>query len=245
MVYSRRRRTYGVRARRRPYRAGRRRYSRRRYMAKRRVRRMPLSGFGTSKTVRMRYRDIITLDAGLAIPALYDFRANSVFDPDVALGGHQPMGFDQWATHYQHYTVIGSKIKVRPIANGGADSVTTPCYYGCVLAAQSSSISGLSVSALLEQRLGRHGVAGNFRQQGTTTQPWVKQYFSARKFFRNRNPTGQSQLSAQVTTNPSELAHFLIWCGGILASDDPSLLHFEVEIDYITVFWEPKQLGPS
>lgn len=36
------------------------------------------------------------------------FRGNSIFDPQFAVGGHQPLGFDQWSTFYDKYVVTGS-----------------------------------------------------------------------------------------------------------------------------------------
>jgi len=42
----------------------------------------------------------------------YFFRGNGMFDPDVQVGGQQPMGFDQWSSLYRHYRVIGSKCEV-------------------------------------------------------------------------------------------------------------------------------------
>lgn len=37
-------------------------------------------------------------------------RANSIFDPEFAVGGHQPLGHDQWKAFYTRYTVIATKI---------------------------------------------------------------------------------------------------------------------------------------
>lgn len=45
------------------------------------------------------------------------FRGNGMFDPDVALGGHQPLGFDQANGLYDRHYVRGSDIKVK-LANG-------------------------------------------------------------------------------------------------------------------------------
>lgn len=40
------------------------------------------------------------------------FRGNSIYDPDYTGVGGQPTGRDQWASLYQEYVVLGSKIKV-------------------------------------------------------------------------------------------------------------------------------------
>jgi hypothetical protein len=49
-----------------------------------------------------------------AIPGFYDWviRANSVYDPDVALGGDSAYGTDQIKAMWQMYRVIGSRIKI-------------------------------------------------------------------------------------------------------------------------------------
>jgi hypothetical protein len=63
---------------------------------------------------------LATPDASLAT---YIFRVNSLFDPDYTTANplasqgkgspnHQPYGFDQWATFYAEYMVLGAKIDV-------------------------------------------------------------------------------------------------------------------------------------
>lgn len=43
----------------------------------------------------------------------YIFSINSVFDPDVTAGGHQPLAYDEWTTMYQRYQVLGCKIRTK------------------------------------------------------------------------------------------------------------------------------------
>jgi hypothetical protein len=42
---------------------------------------------------------------GLGNMASYQFRVNSIFDPNYTGTGHQPLGHDQWATFYNRYRV--------------------------------------------------------------------------------------------------------------------------------------------
>lgn len=43
--------------------------------------------------------------------SVHTFRCNSIFDPDFALGGTQPVGHDEWSDFYKYYRVDSCKIK--------------------------------------------------------------------------------------------------------------------------------------
>jgi hypothetical protein len=55
------------------------------------------------------------------------FRLNSIFDPDAAVGGHQPYGYDQLAALYNRYRVLKTRWKVT-FGNqaGGFDTLVLP-----------------------------------------------------------------------------------------------------------------------
>lgn len=79
-----------------------------------RPRRLALTPFPNSKLVRHKYCDYISIPAGggAGVPVVYQFRANSTFDPDYTSTGHQPMFRDEMAAQYKFYTVLSSVIKV-------------------------------------------------------------------------------------------------------------------------------------
>lgn len=68
--------------------------------------------------------------AGTAIS--YQYRGNSLFDPDFTSTGGQPNGFDQWKAFYGKYRVSGSACRVISVVPGstgmsGSDSTGVTC----------------------------------------------------------------------------------------------------------------------
>jgi len=53
----------------------------------------------------------------------YTFRGNSCYDPDYTSAGHQPRYYDQYATIYSKYLVLGSSIKISMMNNAGTSPV--------------------------------------------------------------------------------------------------------------------------
>lgn len=49
--------------------------------------------------------------------ANFSIRGNGAYDPEVTLGGHSPMGFDQWAQLYQNYRVHACKITLNLVSS--------------------------------------------------------------------------------------------------------------------------------
>jgi hypothetical protein len=56
--------------------------------------------------VRLKYVDQFTLNATTASTDNMVFRANSLYDPNYTGAGHQPYGYDQWATLYSSWVVL-------------------------------------------------------------------------------------------------------------------------------------------
>jgi hypothetical protein len=49
------------------------------------------------------------------VSAMQQFRLNSVYDPNLNIAGHQPLGYDTWSVIYNYYKVLECNITVEII----------------------------------------------------------------------------------------------------------------------------------
>lgn len=73
---------------------------------------------GMSRKTTMSYVDYITINPGLGTPDTFFFSANGLFAPAITSAGHQPRGYDQIKSLFDHYTVTSSTIKVTFVSPG-------------------------------------------------------------------------------------------------------------------------------
>lgn len=77
--------------------------------------RVPYGGFPQTKVVKLKYCDQYNISAGVGAIASYEWRANSLYDPDKTSAGHQPMFRDVYANIYNKYRVLSSKITIKAV----------------------------------------------------------------------------------------------------------------------------------
>lgn len=195
-------------------------------------------GFPKTTMVKLRYVDSVYLDPTTSTVAQYVMSANSLFKPQVAIGGHQPMNFDQWAQLYNHYTVVGAKITCT--AHSGAVSNADGCFIGVNL--QDDTSLSTDPSTILEQGLTRYKFFNQTYAAGAGNGRTVSKTFSAKKFFNITNILDNTgRLGAGVGASPTEQAYFIIMVGPPPTSTvDISSILVTYKIDYICVFAEPK-----
>lgn len=198
--------------------------------------RLPLASQPTRKLVRVRYQELIAINPAVAgVIGNYQFIANGIHDPNLTGGGHQPMGHDEWAQFYNHYTVLGSKITV----TGMSDSAGEAVLYGVYISDDATVPT--SLNELIE-----NGKTG-YRYTGSVwkTQNMISRKFSSKKFFNIKDPKDNNNLRATFGTNPSEQAVFTVWCRSVDSTTDPGNMYFNVVIDYIVALHERKDLSAS
>ena len=93
------------------------------------------SGFPKQMQMRHRYAESITVNAVANVDVWHLYRCNGMYDPRVALGGHQPMYFGRMGATYDHYVVTGATIRIDSVV---VDSNATPpdsqaAIVGCIL----------------------------------------------------------------------------------------------------------------
>lgn len=195
------------------------------------------SGIPTQRRAYLRYCDVIEIPSNNGVLAGHIFRANSIYDPDETGIGHQPMGFDQWTGLFRHYCVVGAKISIQVKNNSGSISSEQPSTVGVYLS-DNNSVEYTTANGFIEAKRGQFRNIQYHKQARMTTN------FSAKKFFNITDiKDNETRLGASITTNPSEMAYFVIW--NQADGTGTTNIAFRVVIDYIVDFMEPKTISQS
>lgn len=204
--------------------------------------RLPALGFPKRKLVRLKYCDTINLDPSLSGIAYNYYRCNGMYDPDASLGGHQPLFFDQYMAGYDHFTVIGSKIKVTPCNPTTANII--PVQYGVTI--DDDGVFSYSTSdQIIESNQGRYfKLAGAENTPQTRYSNSLVRKWSARKFFGSKSIIGKAEYKGTASGDPLEQAYYGVWVGSV-ANTDGGNIYLTIELEYIAVLTEPKYVAPS
>lgn len=212
---------------------------------RKKLRRPHLSvGFPKTSLVKLRYSEQVQLDVA-AGPQTYVFSANSLYDPNVSGIGHQPGCFDTWATMYNHYVVLGSKI------NATFFPETQTGDFNAIVGVKMDDDSGITpvvnMTTLIEQpnnlfkwRMLRSNA---LETKSTVT---IKNWYSPKKFFDIKDvKDNMDRIGALVTNSPSEAANYILCAGHGDDNADLPVIKVLVVIEYIVLFSEPKDMVQS
>lgn len=201
---------------------------------------LPLGGFTASKLVKLRYCELVTLNAGAGTIATNVFRANSLFDPNSSGAGHQPSNYDRLSAIYDRYTVIGSKctVTLAPLVSN-----QNPGLIAVKLSEAGTDLTTIhgsgGIAAVLEQPRISRSYVNTATINGPTMRP-LKVGFSAKKFFGVKNVVGEEPYTADINANPAEMAYFEVAVISGDDSTDPGAFNLYVQVDYIAKMTEPK-----
>lgn len=196
-------------------------------------------GFPRTNRVKLRYVENVSVTPG-QLAGQYFFRANSCFDPNYTGTGHQPSGYDIWATFYNHYCVTASTCKVMIATPKTAQAGLV--VYGVFLS-DDPTVS-TTLETIMEQSHSTNGYA--FANTDYGIPKAVYKTYNANKFFNTSNVKDNfSRYGAVITNDPTEVAFFCVFVGDTDTAVSLAACVLTVEIEYDVYFSEPKELAQS
>lgn len=238
-------------ARKRAFYRARKKRSRRTRFA--RMYRNPL-GLMNQKAV-LHYIDDISLDPkpnnlGSTGSNVWQFSANSLYDPDTTGVGHQPMYFDNFMEVYQRYRVNFAIITVTVVnhfvntsVDHGGVITTQPNYsYKLFIAADNTAITS-EYAATMNTQLEEGGRTLKWRfiaPSLTGKLPKLKHTLSPHQLAGV--PFKDDTLSGTVLASPSQPAYFYIGITSADGATDPPSVYLNVHIKYYCEFWDRKTI---
>jgi len=190
---------------------------------------LPKFGFPTLLKLRHRYVDQISFSSTAGSLNVKTFSCNSLYDPDIAGAGHQPMYFDNLMAIYDHYTVIASRITVKFVLT--TTSATSPSYLA--LHVDDDATGPSTFVACCEQSTS----VSKIIPQGSSDVHYLKSSWNARKYFGG-DALSNDNLQGTASASPTEQSvyHVTFQTGAAGAVTGSAI----VEIEYLVVYDELK-----
>jgi hypothetical protein len=161
------------------------------------------------------------------------FGVNCLYDPYLALGGSQPLYFDQMTDIYNHYTVMKSRIKVSIVPN------TVDAFVGGIMIDDDDSPSVTSLSIMMSQPSTVFKTSHRDVECLTLYKNWdCKSVFGP-------NPLDNDRLQGNVGANPAEIQSFIVFMRPLNIAAGPIEFDIMVTIEFDTVWNELKAIAGS
>lgn len=182
----------------------------------------------------LKYSDFYTA-SGVAPSFGWNWKANSIYDPDQTGAGHQPMGSSQLAAWYNQYSVLSSTIRVAVSNQQGLVNVYSILFQISDLTAIPASVTQAS-----EQ-------APNKRIMVVSPQSPVafRDRWSCKLLADKTVNTGTTGGLVAGGTDPSNVEYFRFFAQTANASNLGTAFSFSVEIFYKVLFTDKKNVAPS
>lgn len=168
----------------------------------------------------------------------YVFSANGLYDPNISAIGHQPIGFDQIMQFYDHYVVLGSKIRL----NFRTADTVNDAIVGITLQDDATEIP--NAERLIENGRCKWTLTSPANSNYGTVAKFLSMKCNPAKFLGRSRPLSDSQLKGSVSSNPVEQAFWHIFAEPT-TNADAGTIQCHVVIDYIVAYIEPKTLVQS
>lgn len=192
-------------------------------------------GFPNKMLMRHRYVETGSLTSTTGSLALQNFRANGMFDPNQTGTGHQPLYFDQMTAIYDHYTVIGSIIRVHFVS---ASTQTLPMIVG-IMKNDDTTTTPTAAGTLCEES----GTVSRLLPADDSTVFSLTQKFSAKGTFGG-SALSNDNLQGTASADPTEQTIYTLFAQTVDGAGT-STCYTWTEIEYIAVWEELKDIATS
>lgn len=194
-------------------------------------------GFPKKMCITHKYVEKFSLNPNATMPN-YSFSCNSLYDPNRTGTGHQPLYFDQMSVIYDHYCVIGARIKISAINRSNTGNFRIAVYIN-----DDSTVVPADMNTVCEQsNVKWRTIAGTYTS-GSQNKAFLTMKWSARKIF-GRGVLANDELQGTGGASPVEESFFTI-VADQFANITPELIDLMAEIDYIAVWKELKDIAGS
>lgn len=190
-----------------------------------------LRALGLPKVYRMplRYCESVTIVAATGALGIYQWRTNSLFDPNLTGTGHQPYGFDQMKTYYASYLVTSSVIAVECLS-----SASVVCLAGVMTSAESST--GITTA---------DGYMEPGKGQGGLLYSNATRNFESKWSLASIVDHDPADYSALISANPTNSDFFTLFVQDAYALAGTATLFATVCITYNVEFKDPVTFATS
>lgn len=189
------------------------------------------------RTTLRYFGNFLSVNPGIGgIAASHILSANGLYDPDITGGGHQPIGFDQLMQLYDHYTVVGAKIRAyvqnKDTSNPQFAAVTV----------RDSNTASTDTREIVENgyvsmvSLATFGTGGDKSSMATSV--------DIAKFLGRSNVLADPTLKGTSAANPTEQVYFHV-SAFPMEQVDAGSVSINVVVDYDVIFHEKTVTGPS
>lgn len=200
-------------------------------------------GFPDKLQVVHRYVQGLEMIMAATSIARVTYKCNGLYDPEDAIGGHQPFGYDQMTPIYDHYAVYESRIKVTFVPNypnEPSSSGTDTGPFICAVYQDDDTTGATDIQTLIEsQNSSQYKVLPGNQGPVTLYSKWTP----ARKF--GSKPLDNPRLQGTAGADPTELSHFHVVTYNTSAVAGNRYVYILAEIEYRTTWFELKTLAGS
>lgn len=170
------------------------------------------------------------------------WRLNSIFDPDFALGGHQPLGRDQYAAFYNRYRVLRVKMELHVSGDATVAGGQTP-WLCTVVPDNSASPYTTSQLAAEQSHASQHSVHQGSGNGGMK----IVRFFDLAKITGVSNKEyADDRFQALFTADPSEVINLHVVTSNISGGAPAiSTVQHTILLSYQVEMFDPLQMGGS